>query len=365
VVLSSLRHKERESVGDKLDGTGSDAPQVDVSTSEQVKRPTMRDVAAKAGVSKALVSLVFRNAPGASAQTRARVLEAAAELGYRHNRTASLLARRRNHLLGVTMILRNTFHAELVEDLQAAADDFGYELALSTVTRTHDERRAVETLLEFRCEALVLLGPELPAPSLAALGKQLPVVVVGRRITSPHLDVVRTADDQGVAQVVDHLVQLGHRAIVHLDGGTGSMAPDRRSGYRRAMRRHGLEEHIRIIPCDYTEEAGAAAARTLLAEPHLPTAVVAGNDRSAVGLLDSLARSGVDVPKVMSVAGFDDSMLAKLTHVNLTTVSQEPRDQARHAVQAMVERLDGGRTTRRDVVLKPRLVIRGTTSAPR
>src|SRR3954465_10854587 len=99
----------------------------------------MADVAARAGVSKALVSLVFRNAPGASAQTRVRVFSAADQLGYRHNRTASLLARRRTRVLGVTMAPSNTFHAELVEDLQAAADDCGYDLLLSTLTRTRDE----------------------------------------------------------------------------------------------------------------------------------------------------------------------------------------------------------------------------------
>ncbi|GLZ11682.1 LacI family transcriptional regulator [Actinomadura sp. NBRC 104425] len=352
-------------MGEKLDATGSDAPQAAAGASEPAKRPTMRDVAARAGVSKALVSLVFRNAPGASAETRARVMQAAAELGYRHNRTASLLARRRTHLLGVTMTLRNTFHAELFEELQAVADEFGYELALSTVTRTHDERRAIENLLEFRCEGLVLIGAELPAPRLTALGRQLPVVVVGRRIASPDLDVVRTADDQGVGQVVDHLAELGHRSIAHLDGGAGTIASDRRRGYRKAMQRNGLEEHIRLVTGGYTEDAGMAAARALLDGPDLPTAVVAVNDRSAVGLLDILARSGVEAPKAVSVAGYDDSPLSRLAHVNLTTVSQEPLDQARHALQAMVERLDGGRTTRRDVVLKPRLVIRGTTGAPR
>jgi DNA-binding LacI/PurR family transcriptional regulator len=326
-----------------------------------VRRPTMGDVAARARVSKALVSLVFRNAPGASPETRARVLEAAAQLGYRHNRTASLLARRRTHLLGVTMVLRNTFHAELVEDLQAAADDLGYELVLSTVTRTHDERRAIETLLEFRCEALLLVGPEIPTTSITALGEQMPVVVVGRRIASPSVDVVRTADDRGVGQAVDHLVELGHRAVVHLDGGVGTIAADRRRGYRKAMRRRGFDDHAQVIPGDFTEEAGARAARTLLAAGRLPTAVVAGNDRSAIGLLDALVRAGVDVPGSVSIVGYDDSVLSGLAYVNLTTVSQEAQQQAPQAVAAAVERLDGGRTARREVVLTPQLVVRGTT----
>ena len=120
--------------------------------------PTMRDVAEAAGVSKALVSIVFRGVPGASDETRARVFAAAERIGYRANRTASMLALRRTRHLGVAMHLRNAFHAELVEAIQAAADEAGYEIVLSIVTDRHDEARAVETLLEFRCEALILLG---------------------------------------------------------------------------------------------------------------------------------------------------------------------------------------------------------------
>jgi DNA-binding LacI/PurR family transcriptional regulator len=329
------------------------------------KRPTMGDIAARAGVSKALVSLVFRNAPGASAETRARVLEAANQLGYRHNRTASLLARRRTHLLGVTMILRNTYHAELVEDIQAAADDCGYEIVLSTVTRSHDEQRAVETLLESRCEAIILLGPELTPASLAALGRQLPVVAVGARVTAPGVDVVRTADSDGIGQAIDHLVGLGHREIVHVDGGGGVIAGDRRRGYRKAMRRHGLDSYVSVRTGGFTEDAGAAAAHALLGGGRLPTAIVAANDRAAIGLLDTLARAGVGVPDAVSLVGYDDSMLSRLAYVDLTTVSQEPAQHARHAVAAAVERLDQGRTAPREVVVAPRLVVRGTTGPAR
>src|SRR6266536_2565912 len=140
-----------------MDDHSTGTRHVSVPATPQEHRPTMRDVAARAGVSKALVSLVFRNAPGASEQTRARVLEAADQLGYRHNRTASRLALRRTRLLGVTMSIRNTFHAELVEELQAAAAEHDYEIVVSTVTRTHDERRAIDALLGFRAEALIML----------------------------------------------------------------------------------------------------------------------------------------------------------------------------------------------------------------
>src|SRR5262249_52904799 len=155
---------------------------------------------ARADVSPGLVSLVIRNQPGPSAQTRDRVLAAARELGYRADRAASLLARRRSRHIGVMMDVHNTFHAELVADVDAAATRLGYDLVLTALTPTRDERRATEILLDSRCEALILLGPDDPAGRLNALGRELPVVVVGRRIPSGAVDVVRTADDKGVAQ---------------------------------------------------------------------------------------------------------------------------------------------------------------------
>jgi LacI family transcriptional regulator len=324
---------------------------------------TMQDVADHVGVSKALVSMVFRRVAGPSAETRQRVLDAAESLGYRPNRSAALLSLRRSHLIGVMANIRNTFHAELVEDIVAEADGYGYEVVLGAVTPTHGETAVVETLLDFRCEALILLGPEVDEARLAELGGRTSVVVVGRRTPCPTVDVVRTADARGIGRVVDHLVELGHRRISHLSGGTGTIPNDRKSGYMRAMKRHGLADEIDIIDGDFTEHAGILAARELLDRRTRPTAVCAANDRSAIGLLDELRRSGIEVPGSIAVAGYDDSMLAQLTHIDLTTVSQEPRQQAERAVRAVVERLDEGRRKRLDVLLDPRLVVRHTTTA--
>jgi DNA-binding LacI/PurR family transcriptional regulator len=292
------------------------------------------------------------------------VLDAARELGYRPDRTASLLARRRSRHLGVMMNVQNTFHAELVTDIDAAATALGYDLVLSTTSPARAERSAVEVLLDFRCEALVLLGPEEPAGVLNALAQEVPVVVIGRRIPAGPADVVRAADDQGIAQAVSHLVALGHREIAFVDGGRGTIAADRRRGYRRAMRRHDLDGRMRIIPGDHTEAAGIRAAAALGAATGPPTAVITSNDRCAVGLLDAFARRGVPVPGSRSVVGYDDSTLARLAHVDLTTVSQDARGQAGQAVALAVDRLETGRTARREVVLTPRLVVRSTTAAP-
>jgi DNA-binding LacI/PurR family transcriptional regulator len=328
------------------------------------QRPRLEDVAARVGVSTASVSLVLRGAPGPSAATRERVLRAAAELGYRVDRTASMLARRRRHLLGVMLDVRNQFHAELVEEIQDEADRIGYEVVLSTLTRGRTEELAIGTLLDFRCEALLLIGPDASDAALGKLATQVPAVVIGRRVGDDGVDVVRSADDIGVALALEHLIGLGHDRIAFVDGGRGVVAGARRRGYRTAMRRAGLESAIRIIPGDHTEEGGVRAGRMLAAAGDRPTAVVASNDRCAVGLLDALIRSGLDVPGDIAVVGYDDSMLARLAHIDLTTVNQDAPAQARHAVAAAVSRLDEGRDERREVVLRPGLVIRGSTAPP-
>jgi DNA-binding LacI/PurR family transcriptional regulator len=323
------------------------------------QRPRLEDVAARVGVSTASVSLVLRGAPGPSAETRERVLAAAAELGYRADRTASLLARRRRHLLGVLLDVRNPFHAELVEEIHVEAARAGYEVVLATLTRDRDEQRAVETLLDFRCEALILLGPDAPAASLDRLAAQVPCVAVGVLAGEAAVDVVRSADDVGVDAALEHLIGLGHTEIAFLDGGAGEVAAVRRRGYRRAMRRAGLA--ARVLAGDHTEEGGIRAGRLLVAGEDRPTAVVASNDRLAVGLMDAFLRAGVAV----SVVGYDDSTLARLAHIDLTSVNQDPAGQARNAVRAAVSRLDEGRTLRSEMVLVPRLIVRGSTAPPR
>jgi DNA-binding LacI/PurR family transcriptional regulator len=330
-------------------------------TSGRLGRPTMRDVAARVGVSQTLVSLVLRNAPGASAQTRERVLRAAAELGYRPDTAAQVLRRSRSRHIGVLFTLRQSFDVDLVDAIYPAAERHGYRVVLGAIGAGRDDRQAVEELLAYRSEALILDGTTIKAAQLARVADQIPIVDIGRRITGDGVDTVRVADEHGARLAVDHLAGLGHRSIVHVDGGDQPAAAERRRGYRRAMRRHGLHHEIRILPGDYTEESGAAAGRHLLNDAQLPTAIFAANDRCAHGVLDTLIRAHIDVPGDISVVGYDDSEVARLSFINLTSVRQDAALMAEQAVQAIVERLDHGRTEARDIVLPPSLVIRGTT----
>jgi len=329
------------------------------------KPPTIREVARAAGVSTALVSIVFRAAPGASETTRARVFAAAEQLGYRANRSASLMKLRRTKHLGVTINVRSAFQAELAEEIHAAAAQLGYEIVLSLITAGHDESHAIETLMGFRCESAILLGSQLAETRLSELARELPLVLVGRRANLSHVDVVRSGDHRGQALVVEHLAGLGHRDIVHVDGGQQPISVQRRQGYRAAMRRHGLDGHVRVLTGGDSERDGHRAAAELLRHQQLPTAVSAFNDECALGVIDTLAKAGVRVPGDCSVTGYDNSLVAQLTAIDLTSVSQEPPALARAAVRAAVDRLEGRTADTTDTVLEPRLVARGSSAAPR
>ncbi|WP_460542635.1 LacI family DNA-binding transcriptional regulator [Glycomyces halotolerans] len=329
------------------------------------RKPTMADVAAKVGVSRALVSLVFRGLPGASAETRERVFEAAAELGYRPDMAARLLARGRSKVLGILFTARNPYHVDLVEAIYPAAEELGYDIVLSAAVPTRDEGKAIEALIGHRSEALLLCGPVIPDEDIVDIARRIPTVTVGRRVPTAAADTVTTSDRPGVRALIGYLVELGHRDIVHVDGGGRPGAPERRRAYRDAMRSHGLTEHIRVIPGNHSEEAGGDAARAMLAEDRsLPTAVFASNDQCAIGLLDVFTRAGVRVPEQISIVGFDDSHIAGLSHIDLTTVRQDVPRLAHLAVQAADEQLRGARDPGAYMKLEPKLLIRGTSGPP-
>ncbi|BCJ39913.1 LacI family transcriptional regulator [Actinoplanes ianthinogenes] len=328
-----------------------------------MRRPTLADVAAEAGVSVALASIVMRGAPGAGAATRERVLDVARRLDYRPDTRARLLRSGRSQLLGVMFDVRHPFHVDVLTGLYDAAGRAGYQLTLSAVTPRRAERTAIGELLQDRCEALVLFSPELPAAELAALARSRPVVAMMRAVRRRDVDVVRTDDALGSGQAVDHLVGLGHTRIAHVDGGTLAGSAERRRGYEEAMGRHGLMAYRKIIPGGPGEQDGARAAAALLDD--LPTAVTVFNDLSATGLLDVVRGHGVRVPEDLSVVGYDDSSVSRLGHIDLTTVAQDIERMTTDAVTRAVDRIEDRTVIGRDIVVPPRLVVRGTTGRGR
>jgi len=324
------------------------------------RRVTLEDVAKHAQVSRALVSIVMRDAPGASSATRERVLVAARELGYRPDLRARSLAGQKSRMLGVMFgVGVGIFHFDLLEGLYAAAEDQGHNLLLSALTRGRDEHRAAQSLNDFGFDALIMLGPPTPTPLLAG---KVPIVAVGWHVDHPAVDVVRTSDEHGMTQAVNHLVALGHRRIAHIDGGQNLISDARRDGYTKAMEAQGLGAEVRIVLGGQTQLDGQHAARALLDEGDLPTAIVAYNDDTAVAAMGLLAQHGIDVPGRISIVGWDDSEAAALSPVGLTSVAQRPALLARLAVERLVARVEGRRIEDREIVLEPELTTRASTA---
>ena len=303
----------------------------------------MADVAARAGVSRTLVSFILSGKPGAGEHTRRRVLEVAEEIGYHPDSAARRLARGRSRTIGVLMDVRQPFQAELVTDIYPAAERLGYEVLLSANLPDRDESVPIGALLSHRCGSLILLGPTSDAAAIAELAEQVPVVLVGRDIPKRARDLksVHTADAKGIRQAVAYLVELGHRDIHHVDGGTDPGSAERRNAYRAAMRKHGPirsgQGHARRAQrvsgrCGGQRDADRNSAPTQRFSPAMTDA------RS--GLLDVFTRAGVKVPEDLSLIGYDDSHLSDYPTIDLTTVRQDAAGMA-HARSAVGGRHDG------------------------
>jgi DNA-binding LacI/PurR family transcriptional regulator len=323
-------------------------------------KPTIRNVAERAGVSKSLVSLVMRGSPHVSERRRQAVLKAASELGYRPNAVARSLVEGRTRLIGALVAdLHNPFFAEFLDGLQESLHGVGLRMIVGSGRWDPlFEAEAVDAFLEMRVDGLVLLS--VVPDSLSDAASSVPVVLVGERDVQG-VDIVVDDDELGARLAVDHLVELGHRRIAHIEGAPSTTARYRRAGYELAMTRHRLSDQVIVGPGDFTEEGGYQAARALLSARPRPTAIFAPNDLVAIGALSAADELGLRVPADVSIVGYDNTHLAAIRHISLTSVDQPRRDMGRVAADLLCARIEDLLREPRQTLVVPHLVVRQTS----
>jgi len=325
------------------------------------RRPTLYDVAERAGVSKSLASLALQGSPKVAPSSRDAILAAADELGYRPNRTASSLVRQRTSTIGVHILdLHNPVFAEILDGVQERARQRGYSTLLVTGNADPStERTEITGLLESRVEGLVLIAHRLSDADLEEFAREVPTVVVTWRTDGvPGLDSVSGDDEHGARLAVDHLAALGHERIVHVTGGDNRIARERRAGYEQGMAAHGLEPYV--VDGSFTESGGYAGALTALDAG--ATALFVANDLAAIGALAALRDRGLRVPEDVALVGYDGMRL--LESLDVTTVAQPLAEMGRVAADLLTDRIaqPGRESTHRRV--DTRVVARGS-SGPR
>ncbi|GAB3277228.1 LacI family DNA-binding transcriptional regulator [Kineosporia babensis] len=345
------------------------------------RRVTIVDVAAHAQVSTTAVSKVMRNAYGVSPAMRERVNAAIAELGYRP-RAAARGMRGRTYTIGVVLPdIRNPFFPEIVDGISGHVRDTEYQVMLGTGSRislpgtsasdAEVELRLIDSMVDRGMDGMVLVAPAAGQKRVDEAAAGVPLVVIGRHMRSALHDTVVDDDARGAALVVNHLADLGHRRIAHIDQrepdhGRAATMPNavRTRGYRDAMTAQGLAGQIDVVSTGYTEEGGYLGAKQLLAREVRPTAIFAGADIVAMGVLTAVAEAGLRVPEDISVAGYDNTSFAALGPIGLTSVDQAGQQIGADAARLLLERI-----ARRDrpstfITTSPTLVVRRTTAAP-
>lgn len=333
------------------------------------------DVAHRAGVSTATVSRALRGLPAVSAATRARVLSAAAELGYTVSPSASRLAGGRTGTVAVVVpLITRWFFGTVVEAAEKVLHQAGYDLLLYTLGgREHVRQRLFRTAdLHKRVDAMMLIAMPLQAADFVTVTRRvLPGVTISSGTVVPGWPGVRIDDVTAARTAVAHLLTLGHRRIAHISGKpTDELAHtahiDRRLGYRKELLAAGIHPDPKLdVDNEFTLSGGTRATEELLRRGEPPTAIFAACDEMAMGAMAALRVAGLRVPEDVSVIGVDDHDLAAV--VGLTTVAQPAAEQGRVAAGMLLDQLCGAFPDDRDldpVILPTRLVVRESTGPP-
>jgi LacI family transcriptional regulator len=309
---------------------------------------TLQDVAREAGVTAMTVSVVLngsRSGTRVSDATRVRVQEAADRLRYRPNGVARGLSRRCMDTIGVVTVIDgnelNLYFLEVLNGILEAAARHGQNTTVFSIADWAEDEKRILHFCDGRVDGMILLAPSRITPAFAeALGRHTPFVMIHGNSTHPGADDIEVDDEGGAYAVVRYLIERGHRRVAHFSGWQELLgAQQRLAGYRRALAEAGIAyDEALVLPSVFSVDGGRQTAARLLSETRpeaLPTAIFCASDAMASGCLETLSAHGLLTPGDISVAGFDDMLLARMTSPPLTTARQPLREMGQFAVERL------------------------------
>jgi LacI family transcriptional regulator len=337
-----------------------------------MKRPTQKDVAHKAGVSRSTVSYVLNDQTDLkipiSADTRQRVLRAMAELSYEPDARAQSLRRGHTKIVGVFMpVIHNPFFWQILPGISDALQEAGYSLHLShNPLSSQQETNTIRELMRQRVDGFILLAAlkYLP-PRLADYLRKAGRPIVEITATKAEFDHVIHDYSSGTRTLMAHLLELGHRRIGFIYGVSQEVQGfDRLLAYRQVLQEAGLSNNEAFeVHCDDTLEDAYQAAYTLLNRPDRPTALLVINDMLAIAVMRAAGDLGLTIPGDLSVAGFDDIPFSSYTLPRLTTVSGKAEESGRDAVRLLLRRLIEPDLPQQVTTVGVQLIVRESTGS--
>ncbi len=328
-------------------------------------RPTIRDVARQAGVSHQTVSRVINGKEDVSADTRALVEAAIAQMGYLPNAVARSMARGQTHTLAcISPNLTDYTLASVIEGAETEARQHDYFLLSSSATDPESFSRLVDELVGHRrVDGLIVINP-YSDKRFEHLPENFPVVFVGAQSHEQNISSVCLDDEKVAYEATRHLISLGHTDIALV---TGPMeedcCQDRTEGYRRALKEAGISfDETKVIEGDWSATSGQSALLSFIEQGRVPTAVFAQNDRMAMGVLRAARDANIKVPSQLAVIGVDDMPLSSYFDPPLTTMRQDMPRIGQEATRMLLDIIQKKNTDLCEVKLPAQLVVRHSTS---
>lgn len=311
-------------------------------------KSTMKDVAREAGVSLGTVSNVLNNHPSVSGENREKVLLAVKKLNYNPNYAARALKTQRSKSVGLILPdIGNPFYPECARGVEDTARANGYNLFLCNSDRDEKkERNYINALFEKLIDGLILFKTQLSVEELESYNAQLPLVLVDIGLDADHnCQIVKVDDYLGIQQALQYLWDFQHRRIAFIAGSNDSLSSrDRVRSYMDFFRKknHPINESY-IQHGHYDWHSGYVCTNNFLNRVDQPTAVLCANDLMAIGAMKAIQERGLNIPRDISVMGYDDIDMASLCAPELTTVRQPKYEMGQSSMRALLERIDNGR----------------------